>query len=264
MKVVLFINGSLGLRILNFVAHIPEYTISAIVLNSEKKRSVNYIEEVQRVIDIRNIHTRIVIWEGKVVQLEKFYSNFESATHGVSALFGHVLPEELISKFTGGILNLHPSLLPVGRGANPITWSIVNQQAQGVTLHLIDQNLDTGDIIFQKELSTNIGMSAGEVYGLAMDELFDAFTMYFPSWIRGELVAFPQRELEYSQRSSNELVQLQVIREDEVFSFGEFVRRMQATTFSDGRLPLFHDNFGNVWEVSFDISLVQNKKESGE
>lgn len=264
MRVVLFINGSLGLQILNFVAQISEYKISAIVLNSEKKRSINYIEEVERVLDVRNIHTRIVIWEDKKVQLEKIYSKLESPTHGVSALFGHVLPGELISKFTEGVLNLHPSLLPVGRGANPISWSIVNQQAQGVTLHLIDQNLDTGDIIFQKQITTNIGMSAGDVYGLAMAELFDAFTKYFPSWIRGELVAFPQGELEYSQHTSHELEQLQVIREEEVFSFGDFVRRMQATTFSDGRLPLFQDNFGNIWKVRFKVSLVQNEKKSGE
>ena len=50
-------------------------------------------------------------------------------------------------------LNMHPSLLPEYRGPNPIEQQLANQEARfGVTLHLLNQDFDQGDIIAQAEL----------------------------------------------------------------------------------------------------------------
>lgn len=67
--------------------------------------------------------------------------------------YGKIIPANLleISKF--GWLNIHASLLPKYRGASPIQGSILNGESQtGVTLMKIDQGLDTGSIISQKEI----------------------------------------------------------------------------------------------------------------
>src|SRR5689334_6750900 len=45
-------------------------------------------------------------------------------THGISVLFGHILKSPVLSLFSHGIANLHPSLLPHGRGAHPNAWAI--------------------------------------------------------------------------------------------------------------------------------------------
>lgn len=52
-----------------------------------------------------------------------------------------------------GTVNLHPSLLPKYRGANPYMQVIKNRETKtGVTLHLMDENFDTGAILLQKEV----------------------------------------------------------------------------------------------------------------
>lgn len=50
-------------------------------------------------------------------------------------------------------INAHPSLLPKYRGPNPYFWTIKNQEEKtGITLHLVDENLDTGAILAQEEI----------------------------------------------------------------------------------------------------------------
>lgn len=51
-----------------------------------------------------------------------------------------------------GIINAHMGLLPNYRGMNVLEWSILNNDPIGVTLHYIDEGIDTGDIIKFKEI----------------------------------------------------------------------------------------------------------------
>lgn len=49
-------------------------------------------------------------------------------------------------------INIHTSLLPLHRGPNPNLWSILEQTTRGVSIHYIDEGVDTGDLIAQREL----------------------------------------------------------------------------------------------------------------
>ena len=50
------------------------------------------------------------------------------------------------------VINLHASLLPWNRGPHPNLWSWIDDTPKGVTIHYVDQGIDTGDIIAQREL----------------------------------------------------------------------------------------------------------------
>ena len=259
MNLVLFINGKLGLKILGHLVGDQNYNITAVVLNSEKKRTVSYVEEVNKVLSNQNYVSQVVLWNRSNIQLEEISKSLETPSYGVSALFGHILPQNLIGKFTGGILNLHPSLLPIGRGSNPISWSIIDKQPQGITLHLIDQKLDTGDVIFQKKIETSLEMSAGEIYENSIEELFNVFSLYFPKWINGEVSPSPQPTSGNTFHKSEDLDALRKIKENDFGSFGDFIRRIQASTFSDGRFPLFEDSMGKIWEVRLKMTNPRNQ-----
>lgn len=59
--------------------------------------------------------------------------------------------KEIIDLATYGGINYHPSLLPKYRGGSAIAWAIINGETQtGVTIHYIDEGVDTGDIIIQE------------------------------------------------------------------------------------------------------------------
>lgn len=73
----------------------------------------------------------------------------------VSYNYKYIIKKEIIDYMNNKIINLHISLLPWNKGASPNLWSFLEDTPKGVTIHLINQGLDTGDILFQKEVYFN-------------------------------------------------------------------------------------------------------------
>jgi methionyl-tRNA formyltransferase len=83
---------------------------------------------------------------------------------GISVLFAHLLKRDFLALLPRGCLNLHPAYLPYNRGMYPNVWSIVDGTPAGVTLHYIDEGVDTGDIIRQKEVSVSCTDTGESLY----------------------------------------------------------------------------------------------------
>ncbi|GAA0711644.1 methionyl-tRNA formyltransferase [Paraclostridium ghonii] len=67
--------------------------------------------------------------------------------------FDQILKKDIINLPTMGCINTHASLLPRYRGRAPLNWSMINgEQYSGVTVHFIDEGIDTGDIILQEKI----------------------------------------------------------------------------------------------------------------
>lgn len=71
----------------------------------------------------------------------------------ISYGYRFILKKEILDLFPDRAINLHVSLLPYNRGADPNFWSFIDGTPKGVTIHYLDEGLDTGDIIIQKEIS---------------------------------------------------------------------------------------------------------------
>ena len=80
-----------------------------------------------------------------------------------------MLPKSVWQMPKYGTFNLHASLLPEYRGAAPINWAIINGEIKtGVTTFFIDEKIDTGEIILQKECDIAINENAGELHDKLM------------------------------------------------------------------------------------------------
>jgi len=67
--------------------------------------------------------------------------------------YGQILSKEILDIPALGCINFHTSLLPKYRGAAPIQWAIANgETVTGVTAMRMDEGMDTGDILLQREL----------------------------------------------------------------------------------------------------------------
>ncbi|WP_107785403.1 formyltransferase family protein [Campylobacter concisus] len=67
--------------------------------------------------------------------------------------YRYILPYEVLRHFSGRAINLHISLLPYNRGADPNFWSFVDNTPKGVSIHYMDTGLDTGKVIAQKKIN---------------------------------------------------------------------------------------------------------------
>lgn len=119
-------------------------------------------------------------WQESVVEfcrnnsIEMFeYENLEEIIGtniiGVSIYFRKIFRLGLINKFSY-FVNLHNGPLPKYRGVNPINWALKNNELEhGVTLHHIDEGVDTGDIIDQEKFYINNNLEVIDVYNLCID-----------------------------------------------------------------------------------------------
>ncbi len=84
---------------------------------------------------------------------------------GVVASFNKKLPSELLKLTKDGFINLHPSKLPDYRGANPYSHVIINgEETSAITLHFMDENFDTGDIISQYKFNLDLNETMGTLF----------------------------------------------------------------------------------------------------
>jgi methionyl-tRNA formyltransferase len=91
----------------------------------------------------------------KTQEAKDLFASYD-ADVAVVVAYGKILPPEFLSAPRRGCINVHFSLLPLYRGAAPANWAIVNGETKsGVTTMFIEQELDSGPILLQRE--TTIG-----------------------------------------------------------------------------------------------------------
>lgn len=81
------------------------------------------------------------------------------------AAYGKLLPTEVLNSARYGCVNVHSSLLPKYRGAAPINWAVINgEKVTGVTIMQLNEGMDTGDILMQRETPIGPDENAGELH----------------------------------------------------------------------------------------------------
>lgn len=82
----------------------------------------------------------------------------------VVVAYGQILPAEIIFFPPYKAINVHFSLLPKYRGACPVAWAILNgEEKTGVTIFVLNERMDEGDILTQVEVEINPEENAGEL-----------------------------------------------------------------------------------------------------
>jgi len=100
----------------------------------------------------------------------------------VSCQYPFRIPESLISSHA--CVNIHYGLLPYFAGCNPIYWQIKKSDVAGVTLHYVDKDFDTGDIIATDSIPIG-GMNADEVFDALEVVGVELFRFYYKQILDG-------------------------------------------------------------------------------
>jgi len=116
---------------------------------------------------------------------------------GIDWLFiigwSQIAHEEILAAPTRGVLGMHPSLLPVGRGRAAIPWAILKGLEQtGVTLFKLGEGVDTGDIVAQQVIPIDRTTDAGALYQAVDRAHVSLMRTAFPDLAAGRLAARPQ------------------------------------------------------------------------
>lgn len=97
----------------------------------------------------------IPVLQPEKVRTDEFYETLKEFKPDLICVtaYGRIILKNILELPKYGCLNVHASLLPKYRGAAPINWAIINgEKTTGITTMLMDEGMDTGDILLKKEI----------------------------------------------------------------------------------------------------------------
>jgi methionyl-tRNA formyltransferase len=149
----------------------------------------------------------------------------------VSVGFDHLVPPEILDVPSEGAINLHPSYLPHNRGKSPNVWPLVEGTPAGVTLHYMDAEFDTGDIIAQKQVEATFSDTGKTLHQRLEDAQFELFTDHWPEIESGDIEHTPQDDTAGAYHSTADFIELCELDPEETVSVKTLLDRLRALTF---------------------------------
>jgi len=125
------------------------YRVAAIVTKPDSKRGRNQ-QYVQPSVKTYAAKHDIPVWQPEKLSEIKDKISSIGDVAGVLVSYGKIIPQSIINLFNPGIINLHPSLLPLYRGPSPIESAIINGNSQtGVSIMQLSDGMDSGPVYAQ-------------------------------------------------------------------------------------------------------------------
>lgn len=115
----------------------------------------------------------------------------------IVAAYGKILPSEILKIPGFGCINVHASLLPKWRGASPIQNTLLaGEKETGITIMLMDEGMDTGDILSQKKISIGPDETKEDLLLRLTEEGKNLLMETVPLWVERKIIATPQDNAE--------------------------------------------------------------------
>lgn len=136
------------------------------VITAPDKPAGRGLKITESPVKIFAIEKKLKVLQPKNLKDELFLKELKSLNADLQIVIAfRMLPEVVWQMPSLGTFNLHASLLPQYRGAAPINWAVINGEKEtGVTTFFLQQEIDTGKIIFSEKISIDDKESAGQVY----------------------------------------------------------------------------------------------------
>ena len=113
----------------------------------------------------------IKVYQPLKVRDEEFVETLRAYNPDVIVVvaFGQIIPLSILKMPKFGCVNIHGSLLPKYRGAAPIQWAVLDGEKEtGITTILMDEGIDTGDILLKKTIKIDTDETSGSLFDKLM------------------------------------------------------------------------------------------------
>lgn len=161
----------------------------------------------------------------------------------IVAAFGQIIPKEILNIPKYKTLNIHGSLLPQLRGPSPIPYAILEgHQKTGNTIMLVDEQMDHGAILLQRELQISEKETAETLFEKMAKMGADLLMEILPLWIDGKLT--PQ-EQNHSEATYCKIITRDDGKIDWSDTADNIERKIRAFTSWPGTFCFFQDQNGD-------------------
>lgn len=190
--------------------------------------------------------------------------NSKEVFEGVEVIFlawwPKLIPNFIINAPKVGVVNFHPSLLPYNRGKNYNFWTLVEDTPFGVTLHFVDEDIDSGDILFQMPIAKTWEDTGGTLYLKAKKEIFSLFQNHYLDIIEGRYTRIKQDPACGTLHYSKELDPHSRLVLDKRYRLKELLNLLRARTF-EGKPACYFFDGKKKFEVQISIKEVEHGRD---
>jgi len=171
--------------------------------------------------------------------------------------FPYIVPKEVLEIPKHGVINLHPAYLPYNRGWHTPSWAIWDETPYGATLHFMDEGVDTGDIVHQKQIDVLADDTADTLYQRVKELELEVFKEAFPSIISGSYTRKPQSLKEGTTHRRADIASIQCVYPNTLIKAGDLIRLLRALTTSDIKESASFEANGNLYWMQIRMTSVR-------
>lgn len=226
MRILILGNNWVAWQVVRWLRDQSEQIVGLVVHPPNKRKYGNEIISSARV-DPRCVFDGSLLRQPEVLQKIKELQ----PDIGLSVYFGYILRSEFLNIFPMGVINLHPAYLPYNRGAYPNVWSIVEGTPAGVTLHYVDEGVDTGDIIAQRKLPIEPFDTGETLYRKLEHACLELFKDIWPLIRDGKAPRIPQSKDQGTYHRVKDVERIDQIDLNRAYTARELIDIIRARTF---------------------------------
>jgi methionyl-tRNA formyltransferase len=172
----------------------------------------------------------------------------------------YIVPSVMINHPKLGVINLHYSLLPEYRGVYPVNWAIIEgKKNTGVTYHLINEKIDDGQIVCQKEISISLSDTARSLQ-LRLDDLAYELFDEMVDWAKHEsrqpdsLANHTKKQSQYKSRS--DFIESNKLDLNREYRAIDLINLLRGKTFLPDSKNLYVIDFATGKRIYINVCLI--------
>lgn len=204
----------------------------------------------------------LIVWDPKLAQKCRDVIAALKPDIIVLAWWPYILKTAELCLGQAYTLNMHPSYLPHCRGKDPNFWAIIERRPFGVTIHHVDEGVDTGDIAFQRMIEIGWEDTGETLYHRAKDAMTQLFADVCPRILALDIPRLPQSHAEGSFHLRRELDKASEIDLERLYTGREILDLLRARTFLPHAGAHFGES-GQIYDVRVSIQKRSDAVESG-
>ncbi len=179
---------------------------------------------------------------------------------GLSVFFGYIVRKPFLDLLPSGCINLHPAYLPYNRGKYPNVWSIVDRTPAGVSLHYMNEGVDTGDIIARRKVPIDAVDTGESLYHKLELAGLELLRSTWPDIVAGKARRIRQPRGQGSFHLASDVEGIDELKLDQKRKVRDVLDLLRARTFPPYSGAYFRDR-GRKIQVR--IQLIEEERPKG-
>ncbi|PIR53264.1 hypothetical protein COU76_02120 [Candidatus Peregrinibacteria bacterium CG10_big_fil_rev_8_21_14_0_10_49_10] len=243
MKIFLLANQWPGWKVAEFLAGQEEDEIVGLCLHKPNRQ-----KGVEKIIAATGLPPERIYTAPDLRDPEKLQEiQALGADICIAAFWYYILKPDFLALFPHGTINFHPGYLPYNRGMNPDVWPFVDGSPAGVTLHYIDEEVDTGDIVAQRKVELEPVDNDKSLYNKTLREIVDLFKDTWPIIRTGNVQPVKQDDSIATKHKEEDRYIIEKLNLDAPTTGRKFLDLLRGRTFRPYPSCYFEENGKKVY-----------------